>query len=157
MQALFRRYGELFPETPLDILIRNLSPFYTTQLPVVKTIEELEQECLKLETKKYRAEHYVPPSRKRQQFVEPDFAFVGVDEPSSSNVPPSFGVNRVDLPNSRPQKPNLVCWNCQNTNHLNRDCPSPKKTHCFRCGTPNITVRNCPKCSYSGNGPRGNQ
>lgn len=171
MQALFRRYDGLTPETQLDILSRNLSPFYTTQLPVVNSLEELEHECLKLETKKYRAEHYVPPSRKRQQFVEPDFAFVGVDQPTSDAVnnsvfndnTNSFGVDRIDLSNNGPQRPrpqnhssNLICWNCQNSGHLNRDCPNPRKTHCYRCGTPNVTVRNCPKCGNSGNGPRGN-
>lgn len=157
MQALFRRYVGLSEAVQLDILCRNLSPFYSTQLPDVDTIEELEEECLKLETKKYRVESYVPPSRKRHQFVEPDFAFVEVESrPSSSTEPVTSqqtSVNEV----SPPTRSNLVCWNCQAPGHLNRNCPNPKKTHCYRCGTPNVTVRTCTKCSNSGNDFRRNR
>lgn len=164
MQALFRRYDGLSPDTQLDILCRNLSPFYTTQLPVVNTIEELERECLKLEVKKYRAESYVPPSRKKQQFVEPDFAFVGVQ-----NSQPSTSYNFIDEENqvseisrglqnnSHNSSREITCWNCQKTGHINRNCPNPRKMHCYRCGTPDVITRTCPKCSSSGNGPRGNR
>lgn len=157
MQALFRRYVGLSEAVQLDILCRNLSPFYSTQLPDVDTIEELEEECLKLETKKYRVESYVPPSRKRHQFVEPDFAFVEVESQPSSSAEPvasqQTSVNEV----SPPTRSNLVCWNCQAPGHLNRNCPNPKKTHCYRCGTPNVTVRTCTKCSNSGNDFRRNR
>lgn len=79
IQALFRRYGGLSETAQLDILERNLSPFYATQLPVIASICQLEEECLKLEIKKYRSDNYVPPSRRKNQFVEPDFAFVGAE------------------------------------------------------------------------------
>lgn len=154
MNALFRRYGGLPETTQLDIIVRNLSPFYSTQLSVVNTIEELEQECLKLEVKKYRAETYVPPSRKRQQFVEPDFAYVSLDVAAqTSNV--SDLSNDVAELCSTPM--NIVCWNCRKPGHVNRNCTSPRKTHCFRCGTPDVTIRSCPKCSSSGNDLRERQ
>ena len=159
MQALFRRYGGMSEGMQLDTVRRNLSPFYATQLPEVDTLEELEEECLKLEAKKYRVENYVPPSRKRQQFVEPDFAFVAVEDSRSSSETPR--VDRVDEVNevahaTRP--PRVVnCWNCQEPGHLNRNCPNPKRIHCFRCGASNVTVRSCPKCSNSGNDSRVNR
>ena len=163
MQALFRRYDGLSEDAQLDILCRNLSPFYSTQLPVVRTLEELEEECIKLEVKKYRAESYVPPSRRRQQFVEPDFAYVGDEEPRPSASPACVEASRDvavgEVSQSRQNNPSRVmtCWNCQKTGHLNRDCPNPRKTHCYRCGTPDVTIRSCPKCSRSGNGSRRNQ
>lgn len=150
MHALFRRYGGLTDEVQLEILCRNLSPFYSTQLPDVDTVEELEVECLKLETKKYRVESYVPPSRKRQQFVEPDFAFISVEnpQPSTSSYDSSDQVCAVNQEPPRDRSSSeLKCWNCQKKGHLNRNCPEPRKTHCYRCGTPNVTVRTCTKCS----------
>lgn len=170
MQALFRRYEDLPDVAQLDILCRNLSPFYSTQLPVVTTLEQLEAECLKLETKKYRVDNYVPPSRKRQQLVEPDFAFVEVQNPLGNLANDFNNVSiynpshtdqvdelNVDAVQQQTIRRDLVCWNCQKPGHLNRNCPDPRKTHCFRCGTPNVTVRTCGKCSLSGNGSRGNR
>lgn len=159
MSSLFRRYGSVPPDAQLEIIIRNLSPFYTTQLPVVDTIEELEAECLKLEAKKYRAEHYVPPPRRRVNLVEPDFAFVD----TNANVEQTSGVSAVKqnnsvVPTSTEQRSQIrvTCWNCHKVGHLNRDCTQPRKLHCFKCGQVGTTIRNCPNCS-SGNGSRGNQ
>ena len=156
MSALFRRYGGISEDVQLDIVTRNLSPFYTTQLPIVNSMEELEEECLKLEAKKYRAESYVPPARKRHGFVEPDFAFIAADEPSvhlsNDSIP---DVSEVAQAGSKVLTSRTVtCWNCGKTGHLNRQCPNPKNTHCYRCGAPGVTTRSCQKCSPSGNGSR---
>lgn len=106
MQALFRRYGGLAETAQLDILTRNLAPFYSTQLPVVDT--QLEEECLKLEVKKYRVDNYVPPSRKKQQFVEPDFAFVstGTTQQIDSDCldSPSEAFNPLEIRQTGPSK-----------------------------------------------------
>jgi len=140
MSALFRRYGGMTAEMQLDIVSRNLSPFYTTQLPVVRTLEELEDECLKLEAKKYRADHFVPPARKRHGFVEPDFAFVSVDVPVTVGRP----VHEVSVV---PSPKSAGCWNCGEQGHLSRQCTLPKTLHCYRCGAREVTSRRCPKCN----------
>lgn len=71
MSALFQLYGEFPDDVQLDIISRNLFPFYLTQLPAVHMLVEWETECsLKLENKKYRAEHYIPHSKRRQHLVE---------------------------------------------------------------------------------------
>lgn len=160
MHALCRRYGGMSEDVKLDIIARNLAPFYTTQLPLVNSLEELEECCMALEAKKYRAEHYVPPSRKRQGFVEPDFAFVSDMRESLPGNHANDSVQEIrhvnpQAENRRPRE--IVCWNCQKTGHYNRDCTSPRKIHCYRCGAPDVTTRNCPKCTNSGNAPRGNR
>lgn len=150
MTALFRRYGPVSEELQLGIIVRNLSPFYSTQLPIVQSLEELEDVCLKLETKKYRAEHYVPPSRKRTNYVEPDLAcFSGSPSVSCSKVP----VNEVVTPAVGSK---LTCWNCRGSGHLMRDCRLPKKLLCYRCGKHDYTIKTCPQCSVSGNPRRRN-
>lgn len=156
MSSLFRRYGMVPPEAQLEIVIRNLAPFYTTQLPVVDTLEELEKECLKLEAKKYRAEHYAPPPRRRNNLVEPDFAFVetSCEEPATSVFAVQNSNTSSNVQNSRGSS-QITCWNCRKTGHTNKECKQPRKLHCFKCGNVGTTVRNCPNCS--GNGSRGNR
>lgn len=132
ISALFQRYGDLSDEVQLDIISRNLSPFYLTQLPAVRSLVELEAECLKLKTKKYRADHYVPPSRRRQNLVKPNLAFI----------------------TSTSAEPSPVCWSCNFPGHLGRECSKARKLHCFRCGAPGVTVRNCRSCIPSENCPR---
>lgn len=112
----------------LDILTRNLAPFYSTQLPVVDNISQLEEECLKLEVKKYRVDIYVPPSREKQQFVELDFAFVStgttqqIDSVCLDSL--SDALNPLEIRQTGPSK-KVNCWNCQKAGHINCDCPNP--------------------------------
>ena len=171
MTALFRRYGSISEDVQLDIVSRNLSPFYTTQLPVVNTLGELEEECLKLEAKKYRADHYVPPSRRRHQFVEPDFAFIATDASASSDDRTHPAVHEIrETHTVNPPRPTttthhqpttsrkpMTCWNCREIGHLSRECTKPRKIYCFRCGAQGVTTKSCPKCSSSGNDLRGNR
>lgn len=125
MQALFARYGGLDETVQLDILVRNLAPFYSTQLSEVSSITDLEEECLKLETKKFRCDNYVPPSRRRQRFVEPDFAFVA-EEPSHVARVCDQGVE-IDSMERQPRRRETVpiqCWNCGKDGHIARVCRS---------------------------------
>lgn len=124
MSGMFNRYGTVGDDVRLDIITRNLSPFYTMQLPVVNSVQELEQTCLKLQVKKFEADHYVLPTQKRSNYVEPSFAFVshasssGVDSESTSNITPNAHVAAVQY--------GVACWNCNHVGHTFRNCPSPK-------------------------------
>lgn len=45
----------------------------------------------------------------------------------------------------------VVCWNCQNSGHVFRDCPaSHRNLFCFKCGKPNTISPKCANCK-SGN------
>lgn len=167
MTAMFRRYGQVTEELQLGIITRNLAPFYSTQLPVVRTLEELEDACIKLETKKYRADNYVPPSRKRNSYVEPDLAFVSGPSCSAWSAPVHemhsvpdnrrVSANRnVTFDRGSSVNRNAACWNCQKLGHHISECDSPKKLFCYGCGTQNVTLRTCPHCAKSGNGYRRN-
>lgn len=150
MSAMFSRYGGVAADIRLDIVTRNLAPFYIMQLPIVNSLRELEEECLKLETKKYRADTYVSPTQQTSSFVEPEFAYVS-SQPSTSIANPR--VNEIRTVTS--PKP-LSCWNCQSEGHIYRDCTAPRKYRCFKCGHPGVSVKNCPKCNISGNARRRN-
>lgn len=145
MSALFNRYGKVTSDVQLDIVVRNLAPFYTMQLPVVRNLDELERECLKLEVKKYRADNYqAPATRSRARLAaEPDLAYV------SSNSELSASEIRTDIKRVSSSVPDSssICFNCRKVGHQYRNCPSPRNKHCFRCGRSDVTVRTCPNCN----------
>lgn len=134
MSNLFSRLSVTIPEhTQLKLILKNLSPFFQLHLGLteVHSIDELVQLCNKLETKRHNVESYVKPHKKKND-LEPDLAYL---EPSTSLARPVAKIS------------SLSCWNCNKTGHRSKDCKSPKKLHCFKCGCPGVTVKNCQKCS----------
>lgn len=157
MQSMFRRHGAISDQMQLDIISRNLSPFYTMQLPAVRSLLELENECLKLEQKKHRADHYKPPTRKRANYVEPDLACVYVNSPTPSISDPVESPNSVTPVVSAVAARNIVrCFNCDQLGHLFRACAAPKRVFCYRCGELGATSRNCSRCNQNLNSRGGN-
>lgn len=161
MYTMFRRYGNVSDEIQLDIIMRNLSPFYSSQLGSVHSLQELEQECIKLVTKKFRVDHYTPASQKKIDFVDKEFAKLAI-QPSTSKSRSHY-VSAVDSPSTSSTSDavnqsfvnrQLTCWNCKQIGHLNRECPSPRTIHCFKCGCSGVTTRTCKNCNFSGNEPR---
>lgn len=138
MKSMFRRYGTISEEMQLDIIVRNLAPFYTSQLPEVFSLQELESECIKLETKKFRVENYKSPSQKDIEYVDPAFAFKSVRKsPKQVNE-----INSVVTPVK-----GIVCFNCRKPDHLYRNCQEPRVKHCFKCGFPGVTIKTCKQCN----------
>lgn len=148
MLSMFRRYGSVAEDIQLRIISKNLAPFYTMQLPTVTSLANLEDECLKLEQRKYRVDNYRPPLRRRNASVEPDFAFVGVG--SSTN----YDSSTRPMVNSVENASRLKCYNCDQLGHAFRECSAPRRVFCYKCGRLNVTVRRCPNCSGSGNAAR---
>ena len=122
MQALVDRYGTMSREVLLDVVRRNLAPFYTMQLPDVHSLEDLEAECLKLETKKYRAEHYHAPPRKNKDCVEPELACLAsrLDEVTVAEAP------REPQTRTKTVRPGVRCYNCDRLGHIARFCPQSR-------------------------------
>ena len=137
MITLFSRLSvKVSEQTQLKILLRNISPGYQTPLSFVdvKSVAHLLKLCKQLEARKAAAEAFVPPPR-RQTALEPDLAYVYA-EPSTSCA-------------SVEQNPR-TCWNCGISGHLAVNCRQPRKLHCYRCGAPGVTTKNCQKCSGNG-------
>ncbi|KAK9730858.1 Reverse transcriptase (RNA-dependent DNA polymerase) [Popillia japonica] len=145
---MFRRYGGLTEAMQLDILTRNLAPFYTMQLPTVHSLQELEDECLKLEQEKYRADFYKPPSRKRTHYVEPDLACVAIPAASSRGTSVTSESTPVTAAVTSTQ---TRCFNCDKLGHMFRSCTAPKRKFCYKSG---VTVRACSRCSGNVSGRR---
>lgn len=56
--------------------------------------------------------------------------------------------NNAHLPSTSSSNfSSVVCWNCNQANHTYSKCKSKtKKRFCFKCGTPDVTIRTCKKC-----------
>jgi hypothetical protein len=153
MDSLFDRLTIKVAEpVRLKIILRNLSPFYQSQIGVhpVRSRDELLGIGRVLEARKASVESFVPPvTRKNRKFLEPDLAYV-------SSGPSTAAIASTDEPSSSasPNRQNVTCWNCQKLGHIRSKCPAPKKLLCYRCGKPDHTVRNCPNCSGNAKGGR---
>lgn len=138
MKNLFSRLCVAVPEpAQLRILLRNLSPFYQSQLGLVEidSISQLVKACKQLEARRASVEAYVPPPS-RVRSLEPDLACL------SAPVTPS----RLESVEEVPVFPHN-CWNCGQPGHRSVSCRQPRKIHCFRCGRPNVTKFSCPSCA----------
>lgn len=119
---MFERYGNFSEELRVNILCKNLTPFYIMQLPDVRTVAQLEEECLKLEVKKYRAEHHVLPKIKSSSSVKPNFAYVSTLPDTVTEHLAAAGVSPVQ---------DVTCWNCRQKGHCRQQCPAPKSAFVF--------------------------
>lgn len=138
MSNMFNRLTVTVTEAArLKILLKNINPFYQSQLGLIKieSVRELLELGRKLEARKASIEAFVPPPRNRGTLMEPDLAYVCADSPSVSSP------RCVD---------EVVCWNCKTPGHIASKCAvQRKKRYCFRCGQPDVTVRTCNKCNRS--------
>jgi hypothetical protein len=155
MTGYFKRLTcHVSEETKLKILMRNISPFYQSQLGLVDvtSIQHLLELCRRLETRKVAVERYREPMR-RAGTLEPDLAYIREESDTASitSSTPSTSSERQQKPVSE-----VVCYNCNATGHKAVGCAMPRKMFCFRCKKEGVTVRTCPDCkkSGSGNGPR---
>lgn len=142
MSSMFDRLTvPLHESSRLKILLRNIAPFYQSQLGLVSitSIDQLLTLGRQLEARKESIESFVSPPRNRSNLVEPDLAYVysGSDHATTST------------------HVSLICWNCQQSGHRSNQCSAPRKKHCFKCGTEGQTSRTCPKCNKDH--PNGNR
>ncbi|KAK9703179.1 Zinc knuckle [Popillia japonica] len=142
MATLFSRFTHKISQAKqLKIIMRNLLPFYQTQLALVDitSTTQLLKLGRQLEARRTSVELYAPPPT-RNRTLEPDLAYIQTQLASTS----------VD---SRPPKSsgrtpaNKTCWNCNRSGHFSKDCTQPKKKHCYKCGEPDVTVATCRRCT----------
>lgn len=156
MKGLFSRLSVTLSEkAQLKIMLRNLLPYFQTQLGLteVNSVSELLRFGRLLEAKRSTVEAFVPPPT-RNKVLEPDLAYVSVDTiPTTSTRTPQLNVSSSAPDTRRPTKA-VVCWNCRREGHRLSNCPLPRKRLCFRCGNPNVTVHTCPRCSGNEQGRR---
>ncbi|KAK3916761.1 Activity-regulated cytoskeleton associated protein 2 [Frankliniella fusca] len=149
MLSLFERLalmGRIKEEVKLNIIVKNLAPFYVKGLVNTKvlSISHLRSLGRDLENAKFRVERY--DSSRRTPLMEPEFAYKGkgkkvlvheaVTEPE---------VAAVRGPGGRPP---LSCWRCSAPGHRFRECSTKGDfpRFCYGCGKKEVVLTTCPTC-----------
>lgn len=147
MSSLFGRLSTPISEDiQLRILMRNIAPFYQTQLSLmdVKSIDELRTLCRRLEVRRESVEAFSLPSRKVNS-LEPDLAYVGAE---TQTLAIAEEVNAAYVKTEI-----ITCFNCGKPGHRAIGCVEPRRKHCYKCKRDGYTTRTCPNCKgSSGNG-----
>lgn len=147
MSSLFERLTcSISEEAKLKILLRNIAPFYQSQLGLVevKTIAQLRDLCRRLEAKRESVEAFQPPPR-RAIALEPDLAYVGVNE----------DVDRVavaELKSTQHNTSEFLCFNCGKPGHKAAGCLEKRRRICYGCKKEGYTKRTCPDCNKGSSG-----
>lgn len=82
MSGLFGRLTDsLSEEIRLKIVMKNISPYYQTQLGLmdISSTVQLRNYCRKLEASRASVEAFVRPPKKSSNHLEPDLAYVGLE------------------------------------------------------------------------------
>lgn len=150
MEGLFKRLSTRPTEAERLVYIRrNLQPYLQQRLGLqaVQNVAELGQICRQLEDIQHRTQQFREPPA-ASQAIEPDLAYHRPRLSRISAVAPEQ--DNIEAVGSSTRSP-IKCWNCEKSGHRSANCTEARRTHCYRCGKPNVITRNCPKCS--GNGP----
>lgn len=150
MKNAFARLSVQVPEvTQLNILRENVKPFF--QIAIARdeprTLDELENMCVKLERRCSSIDNFSATPVKKWS-VEPDLMYIA-SEPSTSSTITNQNMSVTQNPS---RITGITCWNCNARGHSSRQCRQPRRKYCFKCGTPNVTKYDCPKCNNRGSG-----
>ncbi|XP_074041961.1 uncharacterized protein [Leptinotarsa decemlineata] len=152
MASYFKRLGcPITEEAKLNIIIRNLHPFYQDRLrePLPKDLSELRTTCRKMESRRYMINSYVEPSSRKSNILEKDLAFV--ESESKVSEVDKIDATSSQMPSLRDQSRQIVCYRCRTPGHRAVGCTSRRKLQCFGCGKEGFTKNSCPSCSKTGN------
>lgn len=138
MQNLFARLSvKLTESSKLNIIQKNLAPFYQSQLAFqeITLIETLKRLGKQLESRRQAVESYVPPPSKSKS-MEADLAYLEAESFESTSTASCALLSEVK------------CYNCDQKGHYRSNCTAPFRKDGFKCGHLNVTTRTCPnKCS----------
>lgn len=140
---LFKHLREPLTERKkVDLVMRNMSPYLADRVALVdiQDTHHLAILCKKVEDVRNRSKSFrqtsndeVTPIRKYAHELE-----VHV---------PNVLIPNTSMVLARKPTPNLVCWNCLDTDHLFPDCKHPKmRIFCYTCGELGQLANQCNSC-----------
>ncbi len=150
MLSLFSRLelmGPVEPELKLNIIEKNLAPFYVQQLvntPVL-SIPHLKQLGRNIELAKFRVDRY--DKNRKTPLMEPEFAYKGRGRRTQLDEVVDAEPEVAALHDTRGRRP-FVCWRCSADGHGFRDCQARGNfpRFCWGCGRRDVVIQNCAPC-----------
>ncbi|KAE8751137.1 hypothetical protein FOCC_FOCC002221 [Frankliniella occidentalis] len=154
MLMLFERLSEMGPvkeEIKLNIILKNLAPFYLDglKLTTVMSVSHLKNLGRELEMAKFRVERY-DKSRTKCPPMEPEFAYQckGRAKAAVNALEPDPEVAASAPHNPQKNRPSFTCWRCDRAGHGYRDCRAKGdfEMFCWGCGKKGAMRVTCPVC-----------
>ncbi|XP_044757871.1 uncharacterized protein LOC123316026 [Coccinella septempunctata] len=131
MSRYFQRlHCPISEEAKLAILMRNISPFYRNQLGALEidNIAQLKMLCKRIE---YRMSPADPgPSSRRNCSLEPDLAYVKLEE-QLSEMDISGASTEIGGTTDSVRQKEIICFNCNKAGHKAIGCAEKRKIYCY--------------------------
>lgn len=168
MKCMFDRLRKPLPETEqLDILLRNIRPFYSQQLAFVRvtTVDDLLKKCKVVEVTRQRCSDFSEPDNKKFSVLTSEFLYKPKSRACSSvsslpqaenfSAPTEVrkGGDNTDNNSVRVASVSTVqklCFKCGKPNHNFRSCRKNDKNVCYACGKAGHFIKDCPVKKTSG-------
>uniref|UniRef100_A0A1Y1JUV7 CCHC-type domain-containing protein n=1 Tax=Photinus pyralis TaxID=7054 RepID=A0A1Y1JUV7_PHOPY len=120
----------------LKYILRNLQPYYATQLSLVdiNSLEQLHKCCKRLEETRLQNSRYRNPSAGPSFKLEPDLMYKPALKKTQVNTLGTQSSKKQITINSKPNtaKPTTSCYNCGNKGHTFHTCLEERKVFLLR-------------------------
>lgn len=163
MEMLFQDLSkELTEVEKLDIIRRNMLPYYAEKLALIQIINlaQLTHYCQEIDRVKFLTEKRKESmSQSSKTLLEPAFSYLRtrkvanrvneiVEETNVENlIDNDVCAMNQESRNFNYGSSNIKCYNCDKTGHFWNNCPQPHRDRCYKCGEKDTRTFKCIKCN----------
>lgn len=141
MELMFNALPAIPEHEKIDILMRNILPFYAEKLSLITidSVRHLSSVCKQIEATKFRIENRASSSKNEVSFA-PISKMTRPNSPGKLYTPPQ---QRNFIPD---REVLLRCFNCLAEGHHFNQCKEERRVFCFKCGKQGVPFPDCTRC-----------
>lgn len=167
MSCMFDRLSKPLPETEkLEILRRNIRPFYSQPLALVEisSINNLQEKCKIIEVTRQRCLSFAEPNKQNYSVLTSEFQYKPKSKQALASVSVKSNISQPNIsqPKNNKNKSGFVascqtnshggsvanskklCFKCGKSNHNFGKCTNYVNKNCYCCGKAGHFSTNCP-------------